>query len=92
MPFPANDKYWVETTAFLKQHINELEPIIAHQDFVDVFAGTYPYRCLQFVMDSIDFQWAVVHKGVLNEFAPGVLEQIIQDYRIIATGLKLIGR
>jgi hypothetical protein len=80
MPFPANDKYWIETADFLKQHLKELEPLIAHQDFVDVFAGAYPYRCLPFVMDNIDFRWAVVHKGVLNEFSPDILKQIVQDF------------
>lgn len=82
MPFPANDPYWTEVRAFLEQHANPQDVILAPNDFLEFFPNNYPYPVSPWLTaDQISF--AVFHKGMLAEVASPLAGTVIQQFQAV---------
>ncbi|NWG32603.1 MAG: FkbM family methyltransferase [Rhodocyclaceae bacterium] len=75
--FPAHDKYWTDTVDFIKKHLGEGERLIAPVEFQEIFSGiTYPY----YYTPLGSFQWAIIHKGMMNKIDYDLLRQISKEF------------
>lgn len=80
MLFPIHDRYWVETSDFVQTHIMNGEKLIAPVEFEEKFSKrAYSYSS-GFINNS-DFQWAIIHKGMINEINHALLKFVTKDFR-----------
>ncbi len=77
MAFPAHDPYWNNCLSFLQIHMREGEVVFAPSEFIEVLPGkVYSYSSGH----SVDFQWAVIHKGMLADIKSLILKRVIKSY------------
>jgi len=78
MSFPNYDKYWAKTADFILKHIKNEEDLLAPIEFEEKFPGKiHPYSSR---VDVSDFQWAIVHKGMIEEIDPHVLKHTMEEF------------
>ncbi len=75
MSFPQDDKYWVDTAKFVQKHLKDEERLLAPGDFCQEFTGAYPYSSI-LPKERLKFQWAVIHKGMMEELDYNFLKSI----------------
>jgi len=79
MAFPSHDKYWVDTTEFVEAHLLDKEALVAPREFGPRFPGRmvayYSIRDTE-----IPVQWAVIHKGMIDQLDQGFLTRIIKAF------------
>ena len=89
MSFPS-DQYWTQALTFLQQQINPSDTLLAPNDFLEFFPGTYHYRVSHlFPVRSYDF--VVFHKGMVVEIDQSLsLEVLEQFYLVFANDVFVI--
>lgn len=80
MSFPIHDKYWIDVADFVQAHIKNTErSIIAPSEFEEKFQGKIvPYSSS--FSGAINFSWAIIHKGMLEEIEYGMLKRISNEF------------
>lgn len=78
MPFPAGDKFWIDTLRFLQENARPLEAVFAPTEFLDVFPGAYDYH-VDKVLPVDHFKFFVFHKGILNYILPEFLLRVVRE-------------
>ncbi len=79
MRFPVEDEQWLQARAFLEQHVQPLDAMLAPNEFLEFFPGTYPYQSSnQLPVDQ--FAFVAFHKGRLTEIDPSLVKQILRDF------------
>lgn len=77
MQFPNHDPYWLDAASYLEKHIGDTEKVIAPMEFVNIIPGKiYSYDSWQ----SDHFQWAVVHKGMIEQINQSFLQFIDREF------------
>lgn len=90
MSFPVHDSQWLEAGAVLKHYARPLQAILAPNEFLDYFPGTYPYTVTHCLPVS-QFDWIVLHKGMLAEIDAHFLRQMLELARpIFANSVFLV--
>jgi hypothetical protein len=82
MPFPQDDPNWMDVYNFLKSHSKPLAPILAPNDFLEPFPGTYPYNVSN-LFSAQDFDFIVIHKAMLADIDPGVVAGAIAHFHAL---------
>jgi hypothetical protein len=83
MPFPS-DPYWTEALAFLQEQAQPIDAILAPNDFLEFFPGTYHYRVAsQFAPRS--FTFVVFHKGMVAEVDQTIALTITEQFHLVYT-------
>jgi ubiquinone/menaquinone biosynthesis C-methylase UbiE len=77
MSFPYNDRYWADVAAFLQPLAGPDDKVLAPDDFFRLFPRIYRYLNTR-LRPGMDYDWAVIHKGMLCEFAPEFLRRLVQ--------------
>jgi ubiquinone/menaquinone biosynthesis C-methylase UbiE len=75
MPFPIHDQYWLDTADFVQTYIRDDEMILAPVEFEEKFQGKILPYSSTFAGKLIP-QWAIIHKGMLNEINYDILRHI----------------
>lgn len=79
MSFPSHDEQWLQVRDFLKQHVQPLDSILAPNDFLEFFPGSYPYNVSPLLsLDRLLF--AVIHKGRVSEIYSPLALKIAQTF------------
>lgn len=78
MSFPHHDQYWVDTANFLQAQIADTEQLLAPAPFWEKFPKVYPYSST-FTEKKINCQWAIIHKGMLDEIESGFTKSLIKE-------------
>jgi hypothetical protein len=76
MTFPNQDPYWAETANFLKSQVAAEHKVLAPDDFL-LFPRIYGYTNTR-QHPGVSYDWAVIHKGQLQEIAPEFLNSILE--------------
>ncbi|HEY9641312.1 MAG TPA: glycosyltransferase [Coleofasciculaceae cyanobacterium] len=90
MPFPTTDEYWMQARSFLEKYADPLAPILAPNEFLEFFPGTYHYN-VSYLLPAEQFQFVVVHKGMATEIeAPVALKVLEQFHPVFANEVFVI--
>jgi FkbM family methyltransferase len=79
MSFPTHDQFWIDTADFVQSHIEDGEKMIAPTEFKQRFPMQTRSYSSPFDEDA-DFQWAIIHKGMMNEIDYAVLKRITKEF------------
>ena len=76
MSFPVDDAYWAAALRFLEPLAGVGDRITGPDEFRDGLRGPafYSYGSLAYLKP--DLQWAVIHKGMIEEIGTGVLRDL----------------
>ncbi|WP_236721397.1 FkbM family methyltransferase [Trichormus sp. NMC-1] len=74
--FPNNDQYWINTVDFLQTRIQDGDKILAPTEFEEKFANVITYSVTR-ENSGNDFQWVIIHKGMMENIEYPVLDEII---------------
>lgn len=80
MPFPKDDSYWLDVLSFLQQHADRQAAILAPNDFLEFFPGTYHYN-VSYLFSASHFEFVVFHKGMLADIAPALSIEVIEQFQ-----------
>jgi glycosyltransferase involved in cell wall biosynthesis len=80
MPFPSDDPYWLQVRSFLEEYAQPLDAILAPNDFLEFFPGTYHYNVSN-LFSASDFAFVVLHKGLAREIDPALALEVLQDFQ-----------
>jgi glycosyltransferase involved in cell wall biosynthesis len=80
MPFPREDSYWTEVQAFLAQHASPRAAILAPNDFLEFFPGTYHYN-ISHLLPIEQLEFVVFHKGMVTEVDAALAHQVVTDFQ-----------
>ena len=75
MSFPFNDDFWVATAGFLSTHHRPGEKVLAPDLFWRILPEVYRY-IETFRSARIDYDWIVVHKGLLADLDRSFLQSV----------------
>jgi len=79
MLFPLSDKYWVDTANFVQDHIQPGDKLLAPDEFREKFTNHLSYS-LNHREDPTNFQWVVIHKGMMETIDYAFLDRVIKDF------------
>jgi FkbM family methyltransferase len=79
MTFPINDQYWINTVYFLQQRIQDGDKIIAPTEFEEKLTNVI-YYSLTGEHSCDDFQWVIIHKGMMENIEYAFLDKILDKY------------
>jgi FkbM family methyltransferase len=79
MNFPNNDQYWINTLNFVKKSIKSGDKIVAPNEFEEKFPEVISYSLIKENLCD-DFQWFIIHKGMMENIEYVFLEKIIDIY------------
>lgn len=82
MPFPHQDKYWMEALSFLKEYTQPLDSILAPNEFLEFFSGNYPYN-VSHLLPVEHFKFVVFHKGMIPEIDRPLCLKVIDSFYIV---------
>jgi glycosyltransferase involved in cell wall biosynthesis len=89
MPFP-NDPHWLEVRSFLEQQAQPTDAILAPNDFLEFFPGTYHYQVAG-LLPLDHFKFVVFHKGMVADIAPIFALNVIHQFQpIFANGVFVV--
>ena len=77
MSFPYHDPYWSETAKFLALQVAAEDKVLAPDDFWRLLPRIYRYINTR-LKPEMKYDWAVIHKGQLGEFAPEFLRDLVK--------------
>lgn len=87
--FPVEDKFWCETADFVLSHIVGQERIFAPAEFEEKFPGRLvPYRAN--LAEQFDCQWAIIHKGLVNEIESIMLKRVKKRPAVFANEVFIV--
>ena len=92
MPFSLEDSNWTQVRSFLEQHVKSrsLDSILAPNEFLEFFPGTYHYRVSQFLPPD-HFDFVVFHKGMVADiYPPLALKVLNQFYPVFANAVFVV--
>ena len=90
MAFPTHDEFWMQARSFLEKHADPLDPILAPNEFLDYFPGTYHYN-VSYLFPASMFRFVVFHKGMAEEIHTALaLEVIDRFYPVFANEVFVI--
>jgi FkbM family methyltransferase len=76
--FPISDKNWVEVTEFIIANQYSSDKIVAPSEFKEVLDNSIDYLL---VNTSTDFQWFVLHKGLINRINSSLIHWVINKLK-----------
>ena len=79
MSFPS-EAQWVEVAALIGAHVRGEDRVIAPLEFGERLPRVVPYR-LSRISSGQDFQWVVLHKGLLTHLDRTFLDGVLRDMR-----------
>jgi glycosyltransferase involved in cell wall biosynthesis len=82
MPFPYDDSYWTAIRSFLEKYTNFSHALLAPNDFLEFFPGTYPYN-ITYTLPATHFDFIVLHKGMLADIEPFFLVGVLRWFRLV---------
>jgi len=89
MPFPS-DQYWTQALVFLQQQIQPSATLLAPNDFLEFFPGTYHYR-VSHLIPARSYDFVIFHKGMVAEVDQSLsLEVLEQFYLVFANDVFVI--
>ncbi|MCU0569694.1 MAG: FkbM family methyltransferase [Oculatellaceae cyanobacterium Prado106] len=74
-----DDRHWIETQQFLRQHLHPEAHVIAPSRFKTAFPTAEPYNFSDGA-DADYFQWVVLHKGLLSNLQQNFLKQVLDTF------------
>ena len=77
MSFPFNDRNWADVATFLRPLAGAGDKVLAPDDFWRLFPRIYRYINTR-LRPEMDYDWAVIHKGQLVEFAPEFARRLVK--------------
>jgi FkbM family methyltransferase len=77
--FPS-EAQWGEVAALIGDHLQEEDRVIAPLEFGERLPRVVPYR-LSRISSGHDFQWVVLHKGLLTHVDRTFLDGVLRDMR-----------
>ncbi|MBE9178288.1 glycosyltransferase [Oculatella sp. LEGE 06141] len=80
MPFPHHDLFWTETKSFLEQYAEPLAPILAPNEFMELFPGNYHYN-VTYVLPPEHFDFVLFHKAMVEEIEPPFARGVLDRFR-----------
>lgn len=78
MSSPSHDQYWTKAIEFVSQHIEKGSKLIAPAEFEDRFFRRIIRWSTPF-SGKDHIQWAVIHKGKMEEIDYGLLTRISKE-------------
>ena len=79
MAFPSSDHYWQEARIFLEANAKKLDAILAPNQFLELFPGTYDYS-ISHLFQADHYAFVVIHKHMVDEIDRGVVADIIETF------------
>lgn len=79
MPFPKDDSYWAEVLTFLEQHADRRAALLAPNDFLEFFPGTYHYT-VSYLFSASHFDFVAFHKGMLADIDAVLATQVVEQF------------
>jgi len=79
MPFPTEDKFWMQARSFLEKYAEPLDAILAPNEFLEFFPGTYHYN-VSYLLPATQFQFVAFHKGMATEIEAPVALQVLEQF------------
>lgn len=79
MSFPTHDPYWASAADFVRSHVKDGEQVIAPPEFEEIIE--HPVHSIPSGASLRGFNWAVIHKGRIEERSRTALKQIRKDWR-----------
>lgn len=80
MGFPTEDNQWMQVRAFLEQQAQPLAALLAPNEFLECFPGTYPYH-LSYQLPAEQYDFVVFHKAMLGEIEPSLIQEVLQRFQ-----------
>ncbi|MDX2212966.1 MAG: glycosyltransferase [Oculatellaceae cyanobacterium bins.114] len=80
MPFPLQDPYWMQARSFLERHAQPLDAILAPNEFLEFFPGTYHYN-ITYLLPARHFDFVVFHKAMLTEIELPLASAVVKQFR-----------
>lgn len=77
MSFPYNDRFWADVATFLQPLAGADDKVLAPDDFWRLFPRIYRYVNTR-LRPAMDYDWAVIHKGILRELAPEFVRRLVK--------------
>lgn len=77
--FPEHDPYWTEVRDFILSAADTNAVLMAPTEFLEYFPNAYHYH-VDTILPLDQYDYIVLHKGMLDQLAPGSLESIIRSY------------
>jgi glycosyltransferase involved in cell wall biosynthesis len=83
MSFPS-DPYWTEALAFLEAQVQSTDAILAPNDFLEIFPGTYHYR-VSHLFPAGNFAFVIFHKGMVEEINQALALEVLERFHLVFT-------
>jgi glycosyltransferase involved in cell wall biosynthesis len=83
MPFPS-DPYWMQALAFLEAQVKPSDSILAPNDFLEIFPGTYHYR-VSHLFPAQTFAFVAFHKGMVEEVDQALALEVLEHFHLVFT-------
>jgi glycosyltransferase involved in cell wall biosynthesis len=80
MSFPS-DQYWTQALDFLQQHVQSAATLLAPNEFLEFFPGTYYYRVSHLFPASL-YEFVVFHKGMVAEVDQALSLTVIEQFHL----------
>ncbi len=80
MTFPLKDEYWLQTRDFLQAHTQPLAPILAPNEFMEFFPGSYYYN-VTYRLPPSHFEYVLFHKAMLAEIEPPFSLEVLRTFK-----------
>lgn len=82
MPFPREDEFWNQVRLFLEQTVNPLDAILAPNEFLEFFSGTYHYN-VTYTLPPQHFDHVVFHKAMLEEIELPFILDVLRQFQAV---------
>ena len=83
MSFPS-DQYWTQALAFLQQQVKSSDTLLAPNDFLEFFPGTYHYR-VSHLFPAHSYNFVVFHKGMVAEVDQSLSLEVLEEFYLVFT-------
>lgn len=80
MPFPVADEFWMQARSFLERYAKPLDAILAPNEFLEFFAGTYHYN-VAYVLPPRHFAFVVFHKAMVQEIELPFSLEVVRSFQ-----------
>jgi glycosyltransferase involved in cell wall biosynthesis len=81
MSFPS-DQYWTQALDFLQQHVQPTAKLLAPNDFLEFFPGTYHYRVSP-LFPASSYDLVIFHKGMVAEVDQALSLDVLDRFHLV---------
>jgi glycosyltransferase involved in cell wall biosynthesis len=81
MSFPS-DQYWTQALDFLQQHVHPSAPLLAPNEFLEFFPGTYYYR-VSHLFPASSYEFVIFHKGMVAEVDQALSLAVLEQFHLV---------